>query len=127
MVHDVMPLAAAAGLGVVVRSAFLKGALTPKAPWLPHALDRLRDAAGRVRDVLAAGSWDRLPQAAIRFCLSAPHVSSVLAGARTLAELEAALDAEAAGPLADDAMARAAGLAIDEDELVNPSRWPSVP
>src|SRR5205814_1842447 len=35
MIREVIPAAHAAGIGVVVRSAFLKGALTPKAPWLP--------------------------------------------------------------------------------------------
>jgi len=56
-----------------------------------------------------------------------PGVSSVLVGVRTLAELEAALAAAEAGPLDPSAMARAAGLAIEDDELLNPSRWPAVP
>jgi aryl-alcohol dehydrogenase-like predicted oxidoreductase len=127
MMRDVIPRAEAAGLGVVVRSALLKGALTPKAPWLPDDLSRLGAAAARVRDELAGGSWERLPEAAMRFCLSAPHVSSVLIGARTRRELEAALAAEAAGPLDAAAMERASALSIDDDALVNPSRWPRVP
>jgi len=124
MMREVVPAAGAAGIGVVVRSAFLKGALTPKAPWLPDALVPLRDAAARARDALASGSWDALPRAAMRFCLSAPHVASVLTGARTLPELESALAAEADGQLDRDAMSLAATLAIDDDALLNPSRWP---
>jgi len=120
----VMPAAEAAGIGVIVRSAFLKGALTPKAEWLPAALAPLRDAAGRARDTLAGGSWELLPHAALRFCLSAPHVATVLAGARTLVELEAALAAEAAGPLDAQTMSAARKLAIKDDALLNPSRWP---
>jgi aryl-alcohol dehydrogenase-like predicted oxidoreductase len=123
MLREVMPRADAAGIGVVVRSAFLKGALTPRAAWLPDALAPLRAAATRVRDDLAGGAWDALPRVALRFCLSAPHVSSVLAGVSTRAELEEALSAEAAGPLDDGTRAHAAALAIESDDLLNPSRW----
>ena len=123
MLPRVMPAAAAAGIGVIVRSAFLKGALTPKAQWLPETLAPLRAAAGRARDLLAGGSWDRLPEAAMRFCLSVPHVSSVLTGARTLAELDEAIAAEAAGPLDPSTLARAADLALVDDRLLNPAFW----
>ena len=124
MLHTVLPAAAAAGIGVVVRSAFLKGALTPKAQWLPEPLAPVREAAARARDVLAGGSWERLPDAAMRFCLSAPTVASVLAGARTLAELDAAVAAEAAGPLDAATMTAAARLAMTDEQLLNPSYWP---
>jgi aryl-alcohol dehydrogenase-like predicted oxidoreductase len=126
MRRDVIPRAAAAGIGVVVRSAFLKGALTPKAVWLPDALTPLRRAAERARDQLAGGSWSELPRVALRYCLSVPDVASVLVGVRTLDELDAALGAEAAGPLDGETLSRAGGLAIEEDELLNPSRWPAV-
>jgi aryl-alcohol dehydrogenase-like predicted oxidoreductase len=124
MAETVMPAAEAAGIGVIVRSAFLKGALTPKAQWLPESLAPVRDAAARVRDLLAGGSWERLPDAAMRFCLSAPHIASVLTGARTLAELDAALAAEAAGPLNPSMLAAAAALALADERLLNPSYWP---
>src|SRR5262249_23196544 len=93
----VMPTADAAGIAVHVRSAVLQGAA--KARLRPGALAPRGGAAGRARAALASGSWDELPQAALRYCLSAPHVASVLTGARTRAELEAALAAESAGPL----------------------------
>jgi aryl-alcohol dehydrogenase-like predicted oxidoreductase len=127
MIRSVIPTAGASGVGIVVRSAFLKGALTRRARWLPEPLAPLRAAATRVRDEIAQGSWDALPSIAIRFCLSTAHVSSVLAGVTTVGELEAAVAAEAAGPLDPRSMAQAAALAIGEDELLNPSRWPAVP
>ena len=123
MLARVIPAAASAGIGVVVRSAFLKGALTPKAQWLPETLAPLREAATRARDRLAGGSWARLPDAAMRFCLSVPDVSSVLTGARTLAELDEAIAAEAAGPLDQDALASAADLALTDERLLNPAHW----
>jgi aryl-alcohol dehydrogenase-like predicted oxidoreductase len=124
MMRRVLPAADAAGLGVIVRSAFLKGALTPKAQWLPEPLAPLRDAAARARDLLGAGSWDRLPEAAMRFCLSVPLVASVLTGAQTLAELDAAVAAEGSGPLTDSVMTSAAALATNDERLLNPSLWP---
>ncbi|HKB10177.1 MAG TPA: aldo/keto reductase [Vicinamibacterales bacterium] len=120
----VLPAAAAAGVGVIARSAFLKGALTAKAQWLPDALVDVRQAAARARDLLAGGSWDALPEATMRFCLSVPDVSSVLTGARTRAELDAAIAAEAAGPIDADTLAASSRLAVDDDELIDPSRWP---
>jgi aryl-alcohol dehydrogenase-like predicted oxidoreductase len=124
MVSKVLPAAAAAGVAVLVRSAYLKGVLTPKAQWLPDALAPLRTAAMRTRDVLARGRWDGLPAAAMRFCLSVPHVASVLTGACTSAELNAAIAAETAGPFDAACIAEAAGLAIEDDRLLNPSYWP---
>ena len=104
--------------------AFLKGALTPKAQWLPESLAPLRDAAARARDLLAGGSWDRLPEAAMRYCLSVPSVASVLTGARTIAELDEALAAEGAGALEPAQLSGAAALAVTDDRLVNPQHWP---
>lgn len=124
MMRKVIPAAAASGIGVVVRSALLKGALTSKAQWLPDALAALHDASLRARDTLAGGSWDRLPGVAVRFCLAAPHVASVLAGPRTIAELDIALEAEAAGPLDGPTLTRAGELAIDDERLLDPSCWP---
>jgi aryl-alcohol dehydrogenase-like predicted oxidoreductase len=124
MMREVLPAADAAGIGVIVRSAFLKGALTPKAQWLPDPLAALRESAARARDVIAGGSWDRLPEAAMRFCLSVPHVASVLTGARTIGELDEAIAAEAAGPLDPALVARASALAITDEHLLNPSHWP---
>ena len=124
MAARVLPAAAAAGVGVVVRSAHLKGALTPKAQWLPEPLAPLREAAERARDLLAGGEWRALPEAAMRYCLSAPHVSSVLSGARTIAELRVSIDAEAAGPFAESVLAEATRLALTEEHLLNPSHWP---
>jgi 1-deoxyxylulose-5-phosphate synthase len=124
MAANVVPAADKAGIGVLVRSALLKGALTPKAQWLPAPLERLRTAAEQARDLLAEGSWDALPKAATRFCLSFPSVASVLTGARTAGELDAALEAEAEGPFDDRVLRDAARLGLDDEQLLNPSHWP---
>jgi aryl-alcohol dehydrogenase-like predicted oxidoreductase len=124
MAANLLPAADSAGIGVIVRSALLKGALTSKAQWLPDSLERLRMAAEQARDVLAGGSWDALPEAATRFCLSFPSVASVLTGARTTAELELAIHAEATGPFSETLLQDAARLRLDDEQLLDPSQWP---
>ena len=123
MAAQVLPAAEAAGVGVIVRSALLKGALTSKAQWLPDALEPLRAAAERARDLLAEGSWDRLAVAAVRYGLSAP-VPSVLTGARTSSELDQAIHAETEGPFDERTLAAAATLGLNDEQLLNPSYWP---
>lgn len=124
MLGKVLPAAHAAGVGVLLRSALLKGVLTEKALWLPEPLEPLRVAALRARDALCAGSWSALPAAALRFCLSQPDAASVLVGGRTLPEVEAAVAAEAAGPMNGVELAMCGALALTDDALLNPSRWP---
>jgi aryl-alcohol dehydrogenase-like predicted oxidoreductase len=126
--RQIVPEAHAAGVAVIVRSAFLKGVLTRKAEHLPEELSALRERAEEARDRLADGDWERLTEMAMRFCLSEPRVSTVLTGARTVEELSASLVAEAAGPLDAEMMRLATSLKIeDDDDLLDPSRWRSIP
>jgi aryl-alcohol dehydrogenase-like predicted oxidoreductase len=60
----------------------------------------------------------------MRFCLSVPDVASVLTGARTVEELDAAAAAEAAGPFDHNTLEHAAALALSDERLLNPSYWP---
>lgn len=124
MAEKVFPAAKAAGVGIVVRSAFLKGALTEKARWLPPELAPLKRAAERAAGDFGA-SWDSLPELALRFCLSDPRVSTTLTGAQSAEELSRSLAAAAAGPLPEELLAKAAGFALSDDRLLNPSRWPA--
>jgi aryl-alcohol dehydrogenase-like predicted oxidoreductase len=123
MAQRVFPAAERAGVGVIVRSVFLKGALTPRAEWLPAALAELRTAADRVRETFHA-SWLVLPEVGLRFCLSTPQVATVLTGASTLNELTQALTAVEAGPLTEQLLARTPDLGLCDERLLNPSYWP---
>ena len=49
---------------------------------------------------------DRLPEVALRFCISDPARATVIAGMRTLAHVEANARAIEAGPLSDEQLAR---------------------
>jgi aryl-alcohol dehydrogenase-like predicted oxidoreductase len=95
--------------------------LTPKAEHLPARLSALREAADAVRRAFSAG-WSDLPSLALRYCLSLDAIDTVLVGVRTLAELDAALAAVAAGPLDAAELARLPATECDP-RLLDPSTW----
>jgi aryl-alcohol dehydrogenase-like predicted oxidoreductase len=118
----VVPAAGAAGIGVIARSILLKGALTPKARHLPPELSGLRAAAGRVAEVTGC-KWDDLPGIAMRYCLGVVGLDTLLLGIRSPAELEAALAAEARGPLPGDQMNALAAIRLADETMLNPATW----
>ncbi|MBZ5666754.1 MAG: aldo/keto reductase [Acidobacteriia bacterium] len=122
MRDNVIPEAAAAGVGVLTRSALLKGTLTKRAQWLPPSLQALSHASERAVRELGT-SWESLPGMALRFCLSVDGVHCVLAGVRSSAEVEDCLEACAAGPIAPVLLAKAYGLGLRDERLLNPSHW----
>ena len=122
MCGQVLPEAERLGVGVLTRSALLKGALTKRARWLPESLRPVAEASARVVAGLKT-SWDELPAIAVRFCLSLRAAQTVLVGVRSAAELQECLKAEAAGPLPPDMLAIAHSLALNDEQLLNPSFW----
>ncbi|HLU99943.1 MAG TPA: aldo/keto reductase [Acidobacteriota bacterium] len=108
--------------GILARSAFLKGALTPRACHLPEALAGLTEGAAKACTFFGC-SWSSLPSQALRFVLSHDWVDSVLVGIRNAKELAAALETLSAGPFPDAILSQAADLALDSDQLLNPSNW----
>jgi aryl-alcohol dehydrogenase-like predicted oxidoreductase len=123
MAKRIFPAAQAMDTGVICRSALLKGALTIKAQWLPPELTDLREAVAKVMEI-TGGSWETLPEIALRFCLSNQSVGTVLVGASTQNELRQAVHAAETGPLPGDLTSRMQALAHAEDRLLNPVHWP---
>jgi aryl-alcohol dehydrogenase-like predicted oxidoreductase len=122
MCEKVIPEARAGGLGVLTRSALLKGALTKRAQWLPPGLQALSRASERAVRELGV-RWKSLPSMALRFCLSMEGVHCVLSGVRNSAEVDDCLAACAAGPIAPGLLTKAYGLALSDELLLNPSHW----
>jgi aryl-alcohol dehydrogenase-like predicted oxidoreductase len=125
MAGRAFPAARRAGVGIIVRSAFLKGALTPKARSLPANLAPLAEAADRVRQSLDV-SWEQLPSAALRFCLASPDVATVIVGVRNADELTKAVAAAVEGPLPAAAVRETEAFARTDERLVDPSKWVSL-
>ena len=122
MVEEVLPAARQANIGVICRSALLKGALTDRAQLLPNQLEALRRQATKAVTTLA-GSWEELPGMALRFCLSSSYIDTVLIGVCNRTELNSALEAAMTGPLENDQLELANSLALSEERLINPTYW----
>jgi aryl-alcohol dehydrogenase-like predicted oxidoreductase len=125
MLARVLPEARRSNVGVVVRSAFLKGALTSRAKLLPEGLRCLAEASDRMRAALGE-TWDSLPSAALRFCFSVPGVHSVLVGLRSVPELAAACAARGEGHLDSEIVTKTKVLSLNDEQLLDPSYWPKV-
>ncbi len=119
----VLPVAKKNSVGILTRSALLKGVLSAKAQHLPVELSELKIAAERARQRLNV-PWENLPTAAVRFCLDSPGIDSVLIGPRTGAELQQSLSVLKMQPLGKDFLAEAESLGLTEERLVNPALWP---
>jgi aryl-alcohol dehydrogenase-like predicted oxidoreductase len=111
---ELFPAVEAAGVGVIARVPFDEGALTGAiTPETTFAGDDFRDeyfAGARKEEVwrrveAITGELDvpitRLPELALRFCLSHPAVSTVIAGMRSLRNVDANVDAAEKGPLSE--------------------------
>lgn len=112
-----------AGVGIISRSALLKGALTSRANWLPSGLKDLCNASQGIISAFNI-SWEDLPQFAIRFCLSSEFVHTVLIGASNKKEIDIAINAALEGPLDDEKLRLAYGFALQDEFMLNPSYWP---
>ena len=125
MARQVLPQAERDGVGIINRSVLLKGALTPKWRHLPGTLAPLKANAEKAQ-ALADQLGVNLPALALRFVLSNPAISTALIGTINPQHLEAAIAAAGDGPLPNDVLTELATLAIDDQDQVDPARWPKV-
>lgn len=123
MAASVLPRAQKEHVGVINRSALLKGSLTPARINLPERLQPLKDVADKA-ELIAKELGIDLPQLAIRFCLSNPAVSTVLIGTTKSHRIEQALEALTAGSLPSDVLQELEKIAITDPDQIDPARWP---
>jgi 1-deoxyxylulose-5-phosphate synthase len=121
---EIFPLAEKNGVGVIVRSVFLKGALTPRADDLPDRLAPLREKSDAVKQLAGqlTPPMNRI-QTALRFVLSQSNITSALVGVHTQAELEASLQVAQQQPLSEEVMNQFKQLRWDDPIMLNPSTW----
>jgi len=110
------------GIGVIVRSVFLKGVLSERHRQLPEQLEPLRRAALSAA-ALAQQAGLSLAEMALRFVAYSPYANVVLFGTADPAEMRANLRTVAAGPLPDDIIAAARSIQVDDPSLLNPGNW----
>lgn len=122
MEKAVIPAAVKAGVGIIARSVYLKGVLSPRAQHLPAELKPLQLAADQARRFFSS-TWDEMPRYALRFALTNRNISAALVGPATIEELDVALEALEAGPLEPELAKKAQSLGLDDDGLINPANW----
>ena len=118
----IIPAAAAGDMGVIIRSALLKGALTEKSKHLPERLAPLAERTRALESLLATGH-PTIPQLALRFVLSNTAISSIIVGADRIPHVEEAVSVSDGVGLPNHIYDQTLSLAIDDPELINPSTW----
>ena len=118
-----LPAAIERDIGIVVRSVLLRGALTHRAGLLPDELAPVRAAAEQLQ-ALAASAGMALPEMAYRYVLAHPAAHTALVGTVRRDELEQCLRFAEAGHLPGDLVERISGIAVANEELLNPVNWP---
>jgi aryl-alcohol dehydrogenase-like predicted oxidoreductase len=109
----VLPEAKKQGMGIIIGSPLQQGALARcyvdevegGARWLsPPRRAQFKRLYALVDDLRADRGLTSLPELALRFVLSNPDVSTVLSGARSVAEVEANVRSAEKGPLPQDVL-----------------------
>ena len=123
MSPKVLPRAIERGTGIINRSVLLKGALTQAVWQLPPELDQLKETSAKAASIAKEIKND-LPTLAIRFANSNPAISTILVGTIEPRHLRSAIKAVESDPLPDKVISQLEQLAIDDENLVDPSNWP---
>ncbi|MFH1957618.1 MAG: aldo/keto reductase [bacterium] len=123
---EVFPEAVKKGVGIISRSAYLKGVLTEKADFLDDRFSVLKEAAGKIKRDLNLSEGEDLTKTALRFCFSTEGISSVLAGVRSMDELAFALETEKEGRAPDTEYNKLLDMGIADKFWLNPANWPEM-
>lgn len=123
MSETVFPEAQRKMLGVIGRAPYFRGILTEKVVHLNDNFDFLKKTVKGVKDEAGINTWDDLTESALRFCLSAKELGSVLVGVRTLEELKFAVETEKKGALPDNIFEALSIAGIKDDYWVDPLNW----
>lgn len=123
MLDVAMPAINNCGIGVIGRSAYFRGMLTSKIEYLDDNWRFLKDAVGAIKNKLNINIWNDLTKLALKFCLSAKGIDSVLLGIRGIDELEFALETEKEKRISAGALKELFALRIKDNYWVEPLNW----
>ena len=118
----VFPGAVQRRVGILVRSAFLRGVLTSQVNSLPERLAPVRDAALRIL-AQARNTVQSLSEMALRFCLSFNEISSVIIGVRSVQELESNVADAEKGALPPEQVDQLCQVSVPDERLLDPQNW----
>ncbi len=123
MAPEVLSAAKEHNVGIINRSIYLKGVLTPAYTKLPDSLATLKQHAEEATKI-AGELGTNLPALAMRFVLSNPAISVALIGTTQADRLQTALNAAEAGPLPQEILEKLSRLAITDPKFIDPAQWP---
>lgn len=120
---ELLPVLAARGVEVHVRSAFLQGLLLRPLATFPAYFEALRPRLMRLRE-LATEAGLPLEAALLLFAATAPGVARVVIGVDSAADLQANVAADQYLPAFGALRPALAALAETDEALLLPYRWP---
>jgi aryl-alcohol dehydrogenase-like predicted oxidoreductase len=121
---EVIRLATDQNIGLMVRSVLMRGVLTHRYRFLPDSFAPVREAALQLMALADEGGM-QLPELAYRYILSQPGPITALVGTGRIAELEQCVESARRGPLDDSLMAAVRQVKVEDESLLDLSRWPS--
>lgn len=121
----VLPAAASSGVGLMVRSVLMRGALTGRRKHLPESLAAITAAADTL-DSIARETGITLPELAYRYILSHEGPITALVGTAWIRELERATEYAIAPALSDEVVSAVRSVQVSQPELLDLSRWPAI-
>jgi aryl-alcohol dehydrogenase-like predicted oxidoreductase len=114
------------GVGVFIRSVYLQGLLVMPEESIPPTLSVVIPVRRRLAE-LAEVHGMTLAELAVRYMLSQPGVTCVLAGVDTVAQVRENVSLFNRGTLSDDILAGIDEVVPDLPEaILTPSQWPSL-
>ncbi len=122
VIQRVFPKAIQRGVGILVRSAFLRGVLASDVDFVPERLAPVREAALRIFSQ-SRRTVQNLSEMALRFCLSFDGVSSVIIGVRSVHELESDIADAEKGTLPPEQVYRLCQVSVQDERLLDPQNW----
>tara|TARA_B100000029_G_scaffold516847_1_gene636416 strand:- start:105854 stop:106810 length:957 start_codon:yes stop_codon:yes gene_type:complete len=119
---NVIPEAKKHRLGLIIRSALLKGALTRKSQFIPPKLVPLIEHINHLREFQITTPYS-LPELALRFVLSIPDISTIIVGADRIEYLKDAVSVSDGKELKNQIRNKLRNLTLDDPYLLNPGNW----
>lgn len=120
--QEIFDLAQSRNVGLIIRSAMLKGAIATPEKDTPEFLKTLYQTAQTLPFFFQRKNLS-IPQIALLYVLSHPAVSTTLTGVVHVDQLLENLQASGQGPFTADQLAAAKTFHRDEPQLTDPRQW----
>jgi 1-deoxyxylulose-5-phosphate synthase len=122
MARKVFRRAVERNVGVLTRSAFLRGVLTAEVDSVPAKLAALKQTALALFEA-SRNDVDDLGELALRYCLSDEEITSIVIGVRSVQELESDVKAYNKGRLPAERVERVQETTVVDPTLLDTRTW----